>query len=235
MFSNKTVLIIAPHPDDEVFGCGGLIARMVRSNCKVYVLYVTVGVTRDFSSKGSSGPEERQREIEKVAEYYGFEDYELALPGNEYHLKLDALPSSQLVSLIERDARCSLQNINPDILICTDIDDYNQDHRALYSAAITATRPADAEFKRFQPLVMTYELPYTNWSHFDSPESATMYVELTDEDFERKVEALKFYSSQLKSENSPLSVNGITALARYRGLQTQSTYAEAYKIKRLVV
>lgn len=234
MFTNKTVLIVAPHPDDEVFGCGGLIARMVRNNCKVYVLYITVGVTRDFSSKGSSGPEERQREIEKVAEYYGFVDYELALPGNDYHLKLDALPSSRLVSLIERDARCSLQNIDPDILICTDIDDYNQDHRALYSAVITATRPADSEFKRFQPLVMTYELPYASWRHSDT-ESATMYVELTDEDFERKIQALEFYSSQLKSERSPLSINGVTALARYRGLQTQAKYAEAFKIKRYVV
>ncbi|OED38706.1 hypothetical protein AB833_18645 [Chromatiales bacterium (ex Bugula neritina AB1)] len=235
MFSNKTALVIAPHPDDEVFGCGGLIAKMIRQNCKVYVLYVTVGETRDFSNKGSSGPQERIKEIENVADFYQFEDYELALPGNEYHLKLDSLPNSKLISLIERDARCSLQNVKPDILIAPDHDDYNQDHRALYSAVITATRPAEARFKHFQPLVITYELPYSNWGHSESPERPNLYVELTDEDFARKVEALKFYSSQLKSENSPLSVNGITIQAKYRGLQTQSNYAEAFKIKRLIV
>lgn len=235
MFDNKKVLIIAPHPDDEVFGCGGLIAKLNRLNCSIYVLYVTVGVTRDFSASGSSGPEERLEEIEKVASFYQFADYELALPGNEYHLRLDGLPNSELISLIERDSKVSLQSIQPDIVITTDSDDYNQDHRALYSAVITATRPADNTFKAFQPIVLTYELPYSNWGHSDAPERATLYVELSDEDFTHKVEALKFYSSQLKSENSPLSVEGITAQARYRGLQTQSRYAEAFKIKRMIV
>jgi len=234
MFANKKVLIVAPHPDDEVFGCGGLIAKLKRLNSEVYVLFVTVGVTKDFSPKGGSGPKEREKEIQKVAEFYDFADYELALPGNEYHLKLDSLPNSKLISLIERESKCSLQNIRPDMVICPDFDDYNQDHRALYSAVITATRPADNQFKAFQPTVLTYELPYSNWGHSDAPERATLYVELTDEDFACKVEALKFYSSQLKSVKSPLSVNGITALACYRGMQTQSTYAEAYKIKRLI-
>lgn len=234
MFANKKVLIIAPHPDDEVFGCGGLIAKLNRLDSEVYVLFVTVGETKDFSPKGASGPRERELEIEKVAQFYGFSGYELALPGNEYHLRLDALPNSQLISLIERDSKCSLQNIKPDIVICPDYDDYNQDHRALYSAVVTAARPADNEFKAFQPMVLTYELPYSNWGHNDMAERATLYVELSDEDFACKVEALKIYSSQLKSEKSPLSVNGITALACYRGLQTQSMYAEAYKIKRLI-
>ncbi len=235
MLENKKVLIIAPHPDDEVFGCGGIIAKMNRLNCEIYVLYVTVGVTRDFSASGSSGPEERLKEIEKVAEFYQFADYELALPGNEYHLRLDGLPNSDLISLIERDSKVSLQNLKPDILITTDCDDYNQDHRALYSAVITATRPADNKFKAYQPIVLTYELPYSNWGHSDAPERATLYVELSDEDFTSKIEALKFYSSQLKSDNSPLSVEGVTAQALYRGLQTQSKYAEAFKIKRLIV
>lgn len=234
LFSNKKVLILAPHPDDEVFGCGGLIAKMLRQNCKVYVLYITVGETRDFSEKGSSGPEERLLEIENVAKYYGFADYDLSLPGNDYHLKLDALPNSTLISIIERDSPCSLQNIDPDILLAPDIDDYNQDHRAVYSAAITATRPADCTFKKFQPMFLTYELPYSDWSHGDVSSGATLYVELTDEDFARKVEALEFYSSQLKSDNSPLSVAGITAQARFRGMQTQTQYAEAYKVKRIV-
>ncbi len=234
MFINKKVLILAPHPDDEVFGCGGLIAKMIRQNCEVYVLYITVGETRDFSAKGSSGPEERLQEIKNVSDFYGFADYELSLPGNDYHLKLDGYPSSTLISVIERDARCSLQNVDPDILLAPDTDDYNQDHRAVYSAAITATRPADNSFKKFQPVFLTYELPYSDWGHTETTGGSNLYVELSDEDFAKKVEALKFYSSQLKSEDSPLSVNGITALAQFRGMQVQTKYAEAYKIKRII-
>lgn len=42
---NKKVLIIAAHPDDEILGCGGTIARLVKNNCKVDVLFLAEGVS----------------------------------------------------------------------------------------------------------------------------------------------------------------------------------------------
>ena len=83
---DQTLLIIAPHPDDEILGCGGLIKRIKEEGGKVYVLFMTVGTTVDYSSKGKSSYQERIKEIEKVAKFMQYDDYAIAFPGNNHHL-----------------------------------------------------------------------------------------------------------------------------------------------------
>lgn len=232
---SKKVLVIAPHPDDEVFGCGGLIHRVKAVGGKVYVLFVTVGTTKDFSSKGESTADERIEDIEKVARALDFDGYKIALPGNDYHLQLDAVPQKELIHQIERGDDISLESVRPDIVLTTSESDYNQDHRAVSHATMTAVRPASQKYKSFQPLVLTYELPYQQWNVVDSLSTPDLFVKLDQADIDAKVAALKFYESQLKSEDSPLSVHGVRTLANYRGLQCGAAAAEAYHIKRLVI
>lgn len=231
---NLTALILAPHPDDEVFGCGGIIHRLKKAGSRVYVLYLTVGEARDFSASGFSAAADRLNDLEKVAHFYGLDGYSVAFPGNDYHLRLDAMAQHDLISAIERDNDLSLENIRPDVVFTTAGTDYNQDHRAVFNATMTALRPASAEFKSFQPFVLTYELPYQQWNVGEGLSESNFYVRLDESDMDAKIAALELYQSQLKSPDSPLSIRGVQALASYRGLQCGTRVAEAFQVMRLV-
>jgi LmbE family N-acetylglucosaminyl deacetylase len=232
---SMTALVIAPHPDDEIFGCGGTIHRIKAAGGKVYVLYVTVGTTADFSARGCSTAEERVSEIGKVARFLGLDGYAVALPGDRYHLRLDAVPQAELVHAIERAGDISLQGIRPDMVLAPCVSDYNQDHRAVGSATITAVRPGPRQYRAFQPLVLTYELPYHQWNTAHALPTPGLYVTLEPANLAAKRNALALYASQLKSPESPLSLHGVEALAAYRGLQCGAAAAEAFQIQRLVL
>jgi LmbE family N-acetylglucosaminyl deacetylase len=232
---NLTALVIAPHPDDEVFGCGGLIHRIKNSGGKVYVLYMTVGTTRDFSPSGESSARQRLSEVEKAAACLSLDGYAFAFPGDQFHLQLDAVPQKELIHAIERGSDLSLQALQPDIVLTTSNADYNQDHRAVSDATLSALRPASPRFKSFQPVVLTYELPYHQWNVADTLHAPTLLVRLEQQDFDAKIVGIQCYGSQLKAPDSPLSVHGIQTLASYRGLQCGAPYAEAFQIRRLVL
>ena len=114
--AKQTLLVIAPHPDDEILGCGGLIKKIKDAGGKVYVLFLTVGDTHDFSNKGLSTGKERQKEIEKVAKFLKFDDYYLAFGGNDHHLKLDLWGQKALMDMIERGSSVSLEKVKPTIV-----------------------------------------------------------------------------------------------------------------------
>jgi LmbE family N-acetylglucosaminyl deacetylase len=233
-FEAKTVLVIAPHPDDEAFGCGGLIHRLKANGSKVYVLYVTVGTTADFSLRGRSSAAERIAEVEQVAAFLRLDGYTIALPGDEHHLRLDALPRKELLDVIERGSELSLERLRPDVVLAPSGTDYNQDHQAISEATMTALRPGAPEHKSFQPVVLTYELPCSQWNLADSLPCPGLYVRLDAQALRAKLTAVELYRSQLKSPRSPLSVRGAEVLAAYRGLQCGAVAAEAFHIKRLV-
>lgn len=235
LLKSVTVLVIAPHPDDEVFGCGGLIHRLKSLGSEVYVLYMTVGTTADLSPRGRSTAEERMEEVAAVAKLLDFDGYAIAFPGDEYHLQLDTVPQKDLVHAIERAGEISLQALRPDVVLTPSGADYNQDHRAVSCATMTAVRPGSPRFKSFQPLVLTYELPYHQWNLADSLATPSFFVGLEPPDMDAKIAALELYQSQLKAPDSPLSVRGVRMLASYRGLQCGADAAEAYQIKRLVL
>ncbi len=98
---DETLLIIAPHPDDEVLGCGGLIKKIKKQGGKVYVLFLTVGDTEDYRKEGLSTSSERMREIERVAKFMKYDDYRVAFPGNKYHLQLDNVPQIEIMKELE--------------------------------------------------------------------------------------------------------------------------------------
>lgn len=228
-------LVIAPHPDDEVFGCGGLIHRLKAAGGEVYVLYMTVGTAVDFSAKGRSTADERMAEVKRVVDYLGIDGYAMAFPGDGFHLKLDAVPQKDLVHAIERGFDVSLQTLRPELVLTPSTADYNQDHRAVGEATLAAVRPSSPRHKSFQPLVLTYELPYHQWNIAASLPGPSMFVRLDAPALQAKLHALSLYESQLKAPDSPLSIRGVEVLASYRGLKCGALAAEAFQIKRLVV
>lgn len=234
-FKQNKLLVVAPHPDDEIFGCGGLIHRIKEDGGKVYVLFLTVGTTRDFSKNGTSTHDERLREIERVADFMRFDGYRIAFPGDEYHLQLDALPQKQLINEIERGEGISLESIRPTTLAVPSWHDYNQDHRAANSAAITATRPVPGDFKHLVARVLEYEFPYFTWASEPDRPSPNLFVSLDKKALKAKLHALSLYKSQMKVKNGPISVHGAETLARMRGIHSGTDAAEAFTLRRAFV
>ncbi len=234
MFNNlkdQKLLVVSPHPDDEVLGCGGLIKKIKDAGGKVYILFITVGDTQEYSKKGVSNGHERISEIEKVAKFLKYDDYQILFPGNTFHLRLDSIPQIELVSKIEE----SLNRIKPTIVAMPQLVDYNQDHRTTAQALISATRPAPSYFKPFQRIVLSYEsVPVANWAHKQT-ENPNFFVELSKADLEVKIKALKMYHSQVRKGAHPRSPRSIKNLAYYRGMQCGADAAEAFTCFRHVI
>jgi len=232
---HKKLLVIAPHPDDEIFGCGGLIYRIKQAGGQVHILYLTVGTTQDFSKRKQSTMEERLREIDRVAKFMRFDSFKIAFPGNDFHLKLDALPQKSLINEIERGEQVSIEAIRPNILAVPSSHDYNQDHRAANRAAITATRPVPSRFKHLVPTVFEYEFPYFTWTSETMLPLPNIFVSLDERALRAKLDALKCYRSQLKVNNAPISLQGAETLARVRGIHCGTKAAEAFTLRRAFI
>jgi len=214
-------LIIAPHADDEVLGCGGYMARcQMRGDC-VWLTVVALGGERapgqaeDFTV--------RQRELAQASQLLGVERVDVLFPG--YNMRLDTLPTVELVSKL--DAILALANFDAVYLPYAAV---NHDHMTVYRAALAALRPATG---RPQPrLVAAYEYAQIGWQ-FDVVPGGQYLIDITPW-LERKLAALACYTSQVRPYPHPCSSEAIRTLAQFRGLAMGTRYAEMFYALRMV-
>ena len=230
---NKKLLVVSPHPDDEVIGCGGLIQKIKQSGGAVYVLFLTVGTTQDFNHHGVSTQDERLQEIEAVSRFLEFNDWRIAFPGNDHHLRLDQIDQKKIVHEIERGDRISLEAIKPDILVFPDFTDYNQDHLAAAQATYIACRPALNTDKFIPPFILSYKTPMNLWS-LQEPGRVNFLVGLTPEIVERKLQALNLYATQTRSDGHLRSNRTLKALAILHGSLDGKLFAEGFYSHKLI-
>ena len=230
---NKKLLVIAAHPDDEVYGCGGLISKIKNAGGKIFVLFLTNGTTKDFSPRGKSLETEREKEIEDVAKFLKYDGYKIAFPGDDYHLKLDQVPQKDLIHEIERGENISLEALKPDIVAFHNQGDYNQDHVAVAQAAFAACRPALPKDKFGPKIILTYEEPMDIWT-YGPANKLNFYVEVSTHDINNKLKALQLYKSQMKKRGHPRSLETIRSLAVVRGSAIGTPFAEGYLIHKFV-
>lgn len=234
-FKRQTLLVLSPHPDDEVLGCGGLIKRIKDEGGKVYILFLTVGQTNDYSKKGNSTASQRLSEIERAAKFLKYDGYKIAFEGDKYHLKLDQIPQKDIMQEIENGKDISLNVLKPTIVATPHLSDYNQDHRATAEAVFAATRPAPEEVKPLQRIVLGYESVATaDWWDM-SPRNLNVLVTLKKNELETKLKALKLYGSQVRNGYHPRSLRSVKNLAHFRGLQAGTEAAEAFFSYRIIL
>ena len=125
----RSVLVVAPHPDDEVLGAGGLIAKLREADVRVFVIFSVVDGFHHYGLDRATSLAERQTEIEKVASILGFE-HETLYAGKRLIEQLDTLPLRDLVNLFEE----KYNELRPDLLLLPHGVDYDQDHVACYRA-----------------------------------------------------------------------------------------------------
>lgn len=216
-----TVLVIAPHPDDEVLGTGGTIARLASEGRDVRVVVVTKGgpplFTEDFIEQGRSEALEAHR-ILGVRDTVFLEGFPAAL--------LDTIPQSTLNAGV-LDA---IDRIAPEFLFVPFPADLHVDHRRVAEAALVAARPNRRHGIR---AVFAYEaLSETNWSPPGTmPFEPNVFIDI-GRHLEAKCEAMACFASQLKPFPHERSLEAIRALAAARGATAGVHAAEAFVLIR---
>ncbi len=214
------ILIVAPHPDDEVLGCGGTIRRMVNDGHEVAVAIVTKGTPLFPESQVRQVREEARRAAEVLGSSLCFLD----LPVTTLHLIPEAQINKVFIDLIAER--------KPDTVLLPFISDRHEDHRQVFDAVMVAMRPngRGAGVRR----IACYEtVSETHWAApgIEKAFEPNWYVDIGTT-LAVKLEAMRCYQSQL-AENIPArSLEAIEALARFRGSIMGLPAAEAFHIIR---
>lgn len=227
--SDKTLLVLAPHPDDEILGCGGLIAKVKSLGGKVFVIMFAVGNIKQIG--GESRTEKRIKEVEKVMEYMEVDGYEMIFMDDDIHLKLDIMPRKDLIDIIESKSKCSISKTNPDIIAIPSLACQNQDHEAVFHAAFTACRPRVKEGLNNAPAVLVYEQVDNLWTSRNF--KPNFYVDISDY-LDTKIQALSLYKSQMRKEPNLRNIENVKRLSELRGSEICAKAAEAFECYRFV-
>lgn len=226
----KSILIIAAHPDDEVLGCGGTMARLAAEGNEVYALILGEGITaRDENrarSKRKPEIEALKGNMEKANKVLGSKEiFTFDLPDNRF----DTIPLLEVIKKIEKIKR----EVNPEIVLTHHHADLNIDHCLTLKAVMTAFRPLPGEAVRE---IYSFEIPSsTEWN---VPLAGTYFMPNYFVDISRtlakKIEALTMYESEVRDFPHPRSADAIRISAGKWGMQIGLEYAEAFEVVRVI-
>lgn len=217
------VLIIAPHPDDEIIGVGGTISKRAKAGDEVYVCIVTKGkaplFNLDFIEQG-------RRECREADAKLGVkETIFLDFPA----VMLETIPRYELNGKVAE----VVQNIKPEEVYIPHRGDMQIDHQMVVDAAMVAVRPRGDDYPK---RVYAYEtLSETGWNipNVTNEFIPTVYENITDT-YDVKMEAMSVFKSQLALFPAARSVGAIEALAKFRGATVSVEAAEAFSLVREV-
>jgi LmbE family N-acetylglucosaminyl deacetylase len=220
---SKQILVVAAHPDDEVLGCSGTIACHVSDGDKVYVVFMSDGVTSRTGVE-SNEVEVRKQAAKDAGNILGIVQSPrfLGFPDN----RMDTVALLDIVQTLEQ----VINEIEPEVVYTHHLGDLNIDHKITHQAVMTACRP-QPEFCVRE--IYSFEvLSSTEWST-NNPFIPNYFVDISDT-LELKVSAIKAYSSELRTFPHARSIESIKALAKYRGASMGIRAAEAFKVERLI-
>lgn len=199
-------LVISPHADDEVLGCGGIL------NSSFLVYFCGIDESKLREDKDKTPTNERLSEIKKVADYLGFK-FEV-----NNSSKVNHYTEQEFINIFED----LINRIKPNTVFLPH-PGYNQDHKAIFNAALIALRPHDQNF--FVKKILVYEAAHdVIWNPKNIKLNYFMPI-----DIERKIKAYELYKSQVRGMRSSQLLKEIAAV---RGASSNYKYAEAFEILR---
>ncbi len=209
MLNAKRILVLAPHTDDGELGCGGTIAKFCNEGKEVF--YAAFCLCSK-SLPANLPPDTLETECKNATSVLGIPSSNLIL----FNYEVRELPASRQ-KILEELLQLSKQ-INPDLVLLPAASDVHQDHQVIHQEGMRA-------FKNTS--FAGYELPWNNYSFHTN-----FFMKLSEEEVEKKIEALKAYKSQ--SHRKYMNPDFIRSLAKVRGVQCDSQYAEAFEIYKLI-
>lgn len=212
-----TELVVAPHPDDEVLGCGGTIRGYANEGRDVHLCIVTEGYTPEWSEEHL---ERRPDEIEAAVDTLGISTvHKLGYPA----AKLDTVPLKAICD----DLTSLIQSIDPDTVFMPHGGDLHRDHTIVHEASLVACRPHNGVDR-----VLAYEtISETEWGDSSVSFDPTVYVDISDT-LNAKIRAMNDYDSELREYPHPRSERAIRATVTKRGSEAHLDAAEAFELVR---
>ena len=214
-------LMVVAHPDDEVLGVGGTIAKLVKDGNKVAVCVMCNQVAvRANISDTLIADEEKVIKMLGVSKLYA---------GNFPKIKMNTVPHLDLVQFIEK----CMEDFNAEVIFTHHPADTNNDHVQTSYAAQAAVRVFQRKNNNKQIKEFAYMeiLSSTEWS-LDSSSirfAPNYFVEIGKSGVDLKIKALGAYKGVMRDYPHPRSKEAIEGLAAYRGAQSGSNYAEAFE------
>ncbi len=223
---NNSVLILAAHPDDEVLGCGGTIAKLAMQGARIHVAFLADGVLSRYGKIEEQKNEiTARRAAAKMAcdilgvKSLSFED----MPDN----RMDTVALLDIVKVIE----VLLTQHQPNMIFTHHAGDVNIDHRRTHEATVVACRPQIGSTVK---TLLSFEVPSsTEWQLSGSAPAfvPNWFVDIS-ETIDRKLYALEVYANELRDWPHPRSKEGVGHLAHWRGAMVGVDAAEAFILGR---
>ena len=219
----KRVVVIGAHPDDELLGAGGTLARHVLSGDEVHAIVVADGARSRYPAELAATLE---KQAHRAAEVIGFTSLQLlSLPDQ----RLDTLPLIELTQRLEG----VLDEINPSIVYTHFPEDVNADHGLVARCAWTACRPyRRPQVRKFA----VFETPSSTewaWPMPGTELRPNLFVDVTDT-LTTKIAAMDCYETELRDYPHPRSGRALRERAAYWGSHIGRPAAEPFAVLREV-
>ena len=221
---NKTIAVVAAHPDDEAIGCAGSIARHVDDGDHIHAIFMSSGEGSRLADTDSSA-KSRVTSMENAAKLLGLQSTTcLNFPDN----KMDSIPLLDIVQALE----LVFEKVRPQLVYTHHSGDLNVDHRRTHEAVITACRPLPGS--SVEEILAFEVLSSTEWqSPVITPFVPNVYVDISAF-IEKKKLAINAYKSEMREPPHSRCKDHIIALARHRGLSVGFEFAEAFFLVRKI-
>jgi LmbE family N-acetylglucosaminyl deacetylase len=212
------ILCIAAHPDDEVLGCGGVLARHARNGEPVTIIIVCEGESLRYGPDGVG----QESHIQRAAEKMGCSSVRhLRFPDQA----LDTIRLTELITPLEKIVR----EVQPRVVYSQHGGDVNRDHHILFQAVLVATRPTEACIEAVYAFDAASS---TEWA-YPRTFSPDTWVDISAT-LDVKLAAMACYESELRPYPHPRSLKALEYRARAFGNQVCMDAAEVFMTVRRV-
>ena len=221
---SKRILVVAAHPDDELLGPGGTVARHSSCGDQVTIAFIA---DSDSARYDEAKMQTVRTHAIQAAQHLGVSDVRCAGMPDQ---RLDTLPILKITQWIEE----VLRDIEPQIIYTHHFGDINRDHRVVHEATLTAARPYSAPYVE---RILCYETPSaTEWagSSVDDHFVPNVFVDISQQ-LEIKVNAMSAYETEVRDCPHPRSLEAIRVRAANWGSVIGAAAAEPFVIVREIM
>lgn len=231
------ILVIVAHPDDEILGMGGTLKKLTMKKNSIKVVFLATGISARRSNDYKSNTKYKidknlvnemnaqikklRLDAKKALKIVGVKDIEFFdFPDNE----MDKISNLEITKTIEK----IIQKFKPETVYTHTKKDVNVDHRAIFNAVITATRPTkNSNLKK----VITFEVPSSSEWYFGDNFSPNIFIDIKKE-LSYKIKAIQAYKNELKKFPHPRSPEALDAISKRWGSVSGFEAAEAFELIR---